>query len=154
MPWDDDADIGIEEDKFSAYIDQLCKVDGIGYGQVIEPHTGVPFYKIWLKNGEKIENHVYTFPFVDLWLYNRKENDIVFNNGIICPGSAACDLIEVLFEGAIFKIPYNSIEVLDTRYKDWKKKIRVYTWSHRYEKDIFIPLSLNIEVDDNGRMVS
>ena len=154
MPWDDDVDVGIEEEKLPVYLEQLNKVDGISCEQYIELHTGSPYYKIWLKDGEIIENHPYTFPFVDLWLYNSIADDLVFKNGIICPGSAAHDLVEVMFEGSPFKIPYNSIEILDTRYRDWKKKIRVYTYSHRYESHLFMPLSLDIEVDEEGRMVT
>jgi len=154
IPWDDDVDVGIEEENLSTYLEQVNKVEGIRYGEFIEPQTRVPFYKIWHKDGEIIENHTYTFPFIDLWLYNRIGNDLVFKNGIICPESAACDLVEVIFEGLPFKIPFNSIEILDTRYKDWKKKIRVYTWCHRYEKSKFIPFTLDIEVDAEGRLVT
>ena len=153
MLWDDDVDIGIADDQLPAYLEQLKKIDGICMCSVSEFHTGTPYYKIWNRDGELIDKYHYTFPFVDLWLFNRKGNDLVFRNGIICPGSAAQDLVEVTFEGAKFKTPYNSIEVLDARYKDWKKKIRVYSWSHCYERHLFTPLSLDIEVDDAGRMM-
>jgi len=142
------------ENRLRTFLNKLSTVDDICYGEVIEELTGIPFYKIWNRNGELIDKYHYTFPFVDLWLFNRKGNDLVFRNGIICPGSAAQDPVEVTFEGAKFKLPYNSIEVLDARYRDWKKKIRVYTWSHYYEMHLFTPLSLDIEVDDAGRMLT
>ena len=116
MPWDDDVDIGIEEYRLCAYLEHLNSIDGIRYGEVIEPQTGVPFYKIWHKDGEIIEGHPYTFPFVDLWLYNCIGDDVVFKNGIICPDSATNDFGEVFFEGSPFKIPNNSIEILNTRW--------------------------------------
>jgi len=154
MPWDDDVDIGIEEYKLQDYLHRLSTVDGICYDEVMEPCSGVPYYKIWSIDGEMIENCHYTFPFVDLWLYNRHGNDLVFKNGIICLGSAAQAFVEVVFEDAKFKIPCNSIEVLDTRYIDWRQKIRVYVWSHCYEKHHFSPFILDIEVDAAGRLVS
>ena len=154
MIWDDDVDIGIEEYQLQKYLDGLKTVDGICFGEVIEPGTKVPYYKVWHNDGEAIENYHYTFPFVDLWIFNRIENDLVFKNGIICPGSANQDFEEILFEGAKLKIPYNSIEILDTRYTDWRTKIRVYPWSHCCESAEFFPLTLDIEVDDKGRMVS
>ena len=153
IPWDDDIDIGIEESHLQTFLKRLSTVDGILYDEVIEQLTGTPFYKIWNRDGELIDNCHYTFPFVDLWLFNKNGNDLIFKNGIICPDSASQDLVEVIFEGSPYKIPYNSIEILDTRYKDWKKKIRVYTWSHRHEKHHFMPLSLDIEVDAVGRVV-
>ena len=154
MPWDDDIDLAIEENKLPIFLEQLKELDGIRYGQFSEFHTGTPYYKIWYEDDEVIENYQYKFPFVDLWLFNKNGGDLVFKNGFIYPTSASCDFVEIMFEGAKFKIPHNSIEILDTRFKDWKKKIRVYSWSHRFEKHQFIPLSLDIEVNADGRLVS
>ena len=91
IPWDDDIDVGIEEGRLLGFLEQLEKVDGICYGKVSEYFTKTPYYKIWHKDGETIENYHYTFPFVDLWLYNIKGNDLVFKDGIICPDSALHD---------------------------------------------------------------
>jgi GR25 family glycosyltransferase involved in LPS biosynthesis len=152
MPWDDDIDIGIEENLIEVFLEELKSHEEYQFGAFIEPLTDCPYYKIWRKDGENIDGHIYKFPFVDLWMYNIVEDDFIFKNGIICPNSAKKDLEEIVFEGALFKIPYNSIEILDTRYVDWRTKIRVYSWSHRYEKHYFPLLCVPIQVDSNGKL--
>ncbi len=154
MSWDDDVDLGIEEKHTKLFFETLKDYGkGLRFGCFIEPLTNCPYYKIWHEDGEVIDKYDYTFPFVDLWVYNIKNYDLVFKNGIICKNSAQKDLITVSFENANFKIPFNSIDVLDTRYTDWKTKIRVYSYSHRLEKRAFPPLIFPIEVNDKGRLV-
>ena len=154
MPWDDDVDIGIEDIHVHKFLDHLGLVEDICFKDIIERRTGVPYIKIWNKCGEPIKGFDFTFPFIDLWVYAKKGNDLFFKNGIISYNSAAEDFKEILFEGVKFKIPYNAIEDLDSRYKDWKEKIRVFSWSHKYQRTRFYPLLLSIVVDNNGRMIS
>jgi GR25 family glycosyltransferase involved in LPS biosynthesis len=152
MPWDDDVDIGIEEKDLRPFLREINRWKHFRWGEFIEPRTHVPYYKIWHDEGEEITGHEYTFPFVDLWVFNKKGRDLVFKNGIVCPNSALKSFEEVIFEGELFKIPFNSIECLDTRYTDWKSRIRVYVWCHRLEQPEFQPLTLEIEVDETGAM--
>jgi GR25 family glycosyltransferase involved in LPS biosynthesis len=154
MPWDDDVDTGIEEKCTEAFFEELKLYEEYRFGEFVEPLTNCPYYKIWKTDGEGIDGHVYRFPFVDMWMYNIKGKDIVFKNGIVCPNSAEREFEEVVFEGAPFKIPHNSIEILDTRYADWRTNIRVYSWSHRYEKHRFPLLCLPVRVDSAGRIVN
>jgi hypothetical protein len=87
-------------------------------------------------------------------MYSIAGKDIIFKNGIVCPGSAEREFEEVVFEGALFKIPHNSIEILDTRYADWRTAVRVYSWSHRYEKHYFPLLCVPVRVDPGGRIIN
>jgi hypothetical protein len=87
-------------------------------------------------------------------MYSIVGKDIIFKNGIICPNSAEKEPEEVVFECALFKVPYNSIEILDTRYVDWRTRIRVYSWSHRYEKHCFPLLNIPVQVDSRGRIIN
>lgn len=154
MPWDDDVDIGIDEKKVTLFFGALLDYGkGYCFGSFTEPGTNCLYHKVWHNDGESIEGHNYTFPFVDIWVYNIFKNDLIFKNGIICKDSAKRNFIPVSFENSEFKIPYNSIDVLDTRYSDWKTKIRIYSYSHRLEKPVFQPLTLSIKVTKDGRMV-
>lgn len=154
MPWDDDVDLGIEEKSLSLFLSALKEHSNrFFYKELIEPGTGCPYFKIWHKNGECISGYDYTFPFIDLWIYNIDNDDLVFKNGIICKDSAIENLLSISFEGSEFKVPYNSIDVLDSRYTDWKTKIRVYPYCHRLEKPCFNRLVLPIVVNENGKLV-
>lgn len=153
LPWDDDVDIGIEEMSIISFLDFVFKNTELSYRFFIEEKTNVGYYKFWLTSGTPIPDYPYTFPFVDLWLYNVNGKDIIFKNGIICPNSASKEFKTVEFEGAIYKIPFNFIECLNTRYSTWKEYVRVYTYSHKYEKSMFFPLRTKIKVNENGRII-
>ncbi|HVI45108.1 MAG TPA: LicD family protein [Chitinophaga sp.] len=153
MRWDDDIDLGIEEmnlEGFFRYIDQQGVLE---YVYLPEPLTGIPYYKLWFKDGKQIRDFEYKYPFADIWIFERNGNDLVYKNGIVCPGAAVHPFSRVLFEGAVFAIPYNSLEVLDARYKDWRSMIRIYQWSHREEAVVQFPLKTGIRVDDDGKMI-
>jgi GR25 family glycosyltransferase involved in LPS biosynthesis len=153
MPWDDDVDLGIEEKDLAAFLTAIDNIPGLIQKTIIEESSGTPFYKIWLENGEPIAGYPYTFPFVDVWVFNKVGNDLLFLNGIISAGSAQYPYEEILFENVPFKMVANSIEVLDARYRTWKKGIRVYSYHHSLERCEGFPLRVEITVDENGRMV-
>jgi len=153
MPWDDDVDLGIEEKSTESFFKVLKEYPNIELGIFVEPRTNKPYYKVWFRNGQDIEGYSYKFPFVDIWMYNIVGKDLIFLNGIICPNSASKDFIKVIFEKSTFKIPHNSLECLDTRYKDWRTTIRVYSWSHRNEKIGFHRLKTKISVNKEGKLV-
>lgn len=152
MGWDDDVDIGIEEDMLPSFV-QNIEDEKIKVTRRIEPWSQIEFYKVWSIDGEEIPSYTYRFPAVDIWLYNRTQKDIIFKNGIVCPNSAIHPMKQVLFEKSTFYIVGNSIEVLDSRYKDWKSKIRIYALSHAQEVPSNPTLSTDIEVDGEGRII-
>lgn len=151
MPWDDDIDIGIEESKINLFIEKLEKYDDLCINKYIESRTNIHYYKIWCKNGELIKGYDYTFPFIDLWVYNKIGSDIIFKNGIICPNSSIQNFMDVIFEGSIFQIVSNSLEVLDSRYSDWRNHIHIYCYSHRLETSVRHFICIPIQTNENGR---
>lgn len=154
MPWDDDVDIGIEERGLPSFISELNKYQNLLIDGFIEARTGARYYKIWDVGGEVIEGHFHRFPFVDIWLYNNIGDDIVFKNGIVCAKSNLKPLQIVIFEGSRFKVPYNSLDILDSRYCTWRTGIRIYSYSHRLEKNHLPLLKAKIHIDHLGRFLS
>lgn len=152
MGWDDDVDIGIEECRFEEFAKRINK-HGYRITPSFEDATSTTYYKVWHEQGIKIATYPYTFPFLDFWLYNKKGDDLIFNNGIVCPKSGSAPFQKVLFEGYEFFIPYNSLEVLDSRYKDWRTMIRIYEFNHANERSINHILCAPIEVDRSGRII-
>ncbi len=154
MGWDDDIDIGIEQKNINVFLKEIIKNNDICFDKFVEERSGKLFYKIWCLKGDPIAGKTYTFPFIDLWLYTIQKNDIIFLNGIVCTNSAMKKFKEIHFENSRFKIPHNSIECLDERYKAWKTQIRVYQWSHKLEKIGFFPLTLYIRTNRKGQLIS
>lgn len=152
MPWDDDVDLGIHEEDFSVFRKELDE-SNLKYDRYIEGSTGKEFYKIWLDNDRKVNGFSHCFPFVDLWLYNIVGKDLIFKNGIVCPNSANYPYQQIIFEEAEFCLVGNSLEVLDSRYIDWRTKIRIYNWNHKEENENRHKLSCSIEVDESGGLL-
>lgn len=153
MQWDDDIDLGIEEKNIKSFFYSLSTHKYIRFGEFLEPRTNIRYYKIWFYDGYVIEGYEYSFPFIDLWVYNKIDSDIIFRNGIICPNSATFPFIDITFEYSKFKIPYNSLECLNSRYNDWRFFVRVYCWSHSTETVGFYRLKTPIIVDDYGKLI-
>lgn len=152
MIWDDDIDIGLEIKYLDVFIDEirkegLCIEGNFRYGKA-------RYFKIWNDKDEKIDGFMYKYPFVDLWIFDKDDDDFLFEYGIRYPNTNKVGLREVVFEGSKFKIPKNVLEIMDSRYTDWRDTIRVYSWSHRYEKNSFRYLYIPIKTDHNGRMIS
>ena len=152
MPWDDDVDLGVCEEDFPRLRKDLDK-SNLKYDRYIEGSTGKEFYKIWLDNDRKVNGFAHCFPFVDLWLYNIVGKDLIFKNGIVCPNSANYPYQKIIFEEAEFYLVGNSLEVLNSRYIDWKTKIRIYNWNHKEESENRHKLSCNIKVNEKGRLL-
>ncbi|MBW8686006.1 LicD family protein [Chitinophaga rhizophila] len=153
MPWDDDVDIGIEEKHLDTFLQAIADHTPLRYNYQIEEASDTPFYKIWLDGGVPIDEHGHTFPFVDLWMYNRVGDDLVFKNNIVCPNSGKYPFQEVCFEGATLKMTANSLEVLDSRYRTWRSGIRVYNYYHSLERNLGFSLRVPVSVDENGRII-
>lgn len=153
MPWDDDIDIGINECDVSFFLKELLLIRDLRYDEIIEEWSGKSFYKIWAIEGERIENKEYTFPFIDLWVYHKCGNDLVYRNGIMLHRSALKPFSKIVFEKNTYYIPHNPQQVLDDRYKYWRHKVIVYTWSHLLEKISFNSFIIPIKTDQEGKML-
>src|SRR5690606_19742964 len=100
------------------------------------------YHKFWLKTGQKAKGFPYLFPFVDIWILFEKENGRIdtcdgyhFDHATYFPAKP------ILFEGCRLKLPHDYKKILDVKYRDWKTRIKVFTWSHRVKASVFKPLS-------------
>lgn len=152
MAWDDDIDLGIEANDFQKFRVELSK-SALLFDRFVENSSDTDYYKIWLNNGSRVAKNSYCFPFIDLWLYHSNGEDLVFKNGIVCPLSAKYPFKKIVFESVEFWIVGNSLEVLDSRYRDWRTKIRIYNWNHREESQNRHQLSCDILVNSDGRLL-
>lgn len=149
MPWDDDIDIGVEEDKIPLFLSLIGDYDNLRWsgGHIYNESS---FFKIWDVRGEKIDGYSYTFPFVDIWPYNFIEGSLTYRNGNNYPNVQNAGFEEIYFEGSQFKIPKNYLAILDSCFVDWREIIRVYPYSHKLEKKFFKYLCIPIETDEKG----
>lgn len=153
IPWDDDVDLGIDENDFEKFVLAIKSNTQLQICEKTHTATNTIFYTIWAEEGEEIQGYPYKFPFVDIWLYNRKDDHMVFHNGEFFPNVFKCGLEPALFEQAQFFIPRNYIECLDTMYDEWKIKFVIYTWSHRLEKTQNKFFRTPIITDENGKFL-
>lgn len=153
IPWDDDIDLAVHKDEIVRIIESVDAFSDLQYGKFIWQENGCEYYKFWSKDGQKIDYHPYTFPFVDVWLYTENDGKVIFHHGTVFELSDYRPLQRVLFENQELWIPFDAIKCLDKVYPTWKTMIHVYPWSHREEKSTFYPLSASITVDENGRML-
>lgn len=150
MQWDDDVDIGIEEKKISRFVMELTKCSEIQFKETLLNDN--PLIKIWNRDGDPISGYPYTFPFVDLWYYKEINKDIIFNNGDVYTQAYRANLKKVKFMDADFKIPFNTLDILEELYPSWNKEITIYPWSHKFERPLFYPYSYPINVNDEGKL--
>lgn len=154
MPWDDDVDLGIFEGDLQVFLDNIEDA-GLRYTKwVTGQKSNIEYYKLWIDNGRTIEGYPYCFPFVDLWVYDIKGSNLSFRGSIACPNSNNYELELINFEGAKLYTVGNSLEVLDSRYIDWRSTIRIYEWNHKLEKPCRKMLRIGIQVDYSGKFVT
>ncbi len=152
MQWDDDVDIGIEEKNISRFVIELTKYSEIQFKETLLNDNHL--IKIWDKDGDSISGYPYTFPFVDLWYYKENNKDIIFNNGDVYSQAFRSNLLKVKFMDADFKIPFNTLDILEELYPGWNKKITIYPWSHKFEQPLFYPYSYPINVNYKGKLIT
>ncbi|SDK92649.1 LicD family protein [Pedobacter sp. ok626] len=154
MAWDDDIDLSIERSE----VPKLLKaVNSSKKYNILKRYWGkykYEYYKIWNNKSDQIRDLPYGFPFVDVWIYDNKENDIVYNHGLEVPLNYIFPTRKALFEGALVTIPKEPLHYLDIKYPEWREQIRVYSWSHKKEKSGLFPLSAKISVDVDGLICS
>ncbi len=153
MPWDDDVDLAINKIDYELFSSILKHNATLTHNICYWGLHKIPYCKIWGQDGYSINGYPYTFPFVDIWFFTDTEDKIIFNTGTTYTNEMYYPFYETLFEGSIFNLPSQPLKCLDVLYSDWRNKIRVYPWSHRIEKESAMPLSYNIMVDTEGRMI-
>ena len=154
MPWDDDIDLMMRATDIDAFIREVERGGEVEWCSWIWQKTNQKYYKFWFKTGQKAEGFPYLFPFVDIWILFEKENGGIHTcDGYRFDHSTYFPAQPLLFEGCRMRLPNDYRRILDTKYEDWTKRIKVFTWSHRVKASVFKPLSLAIQVDENGRYI-
>jgi hypothetical protein len=151
MPWDDDVDLAINKEDLNKFLAQV-ELAGLCIAKY-EWGSNCYYYKIWSSDGEEISGFEHKFPFIDIWIFEIRSDKIEFHDGRVFENSTFFPFKTISFEGAVFKIPNNSVSVLSEQYSDWNTCISVYPWCHRLEGNRNIPLKLTISVDDDGRII-
>jgi GR25 family glycosyltransferase involved in LPS biosynthesis len=154
MPWDDDIDLAMNEDECANLISHLGDSMDLSFSMLYWEGPETKYYKIWMNTGEDIEGHSHKFPFVDIWLYKELDERVEFNHGVSYPLEIYKPFKMVLFEGTNFMLPSDPQSCLGVIYPNWKSEIQVFPWCHRLESRAFFSLTLEISVDESGRMPS
>ncbi|WP_143306384.1 LicD family protein [Chitinophaga vietnamensis] len=153
MPWDDDVDLALDKAAYEKLQALIAATSVLRTGFFFWGDEQVRYAKIWSDEGEDIPGFSYKFPFVDIWFYEEREKQIIFESGTVYPQEIYKPFSTAVFEGASFKIPQDPLKCLDISYSHWRTKIIVYPWSHRLEREDFNPLLVDISTDSSGRMI-
>ena len=153
IPWDDDVDLGIDENEVLKFKNAILADGRLQFMGKLEERNGIEFFKVWSDDGESISTYLYKFPFVDLWPYKAESNTLFFHNGITFRDVNIHDIQKINFEGTSFYIPANYTACLDGFYKEWRHKFVIYTWSHRLETIYSKPFRTGIITDSNGKFI-
>lgn len=154
MDWDDDIDIAVDQESIEQLVSQIEGDIDLHIEKYYWQQKYL-YFKVWAKNGLKIDGYNHKFPFIDLWIYNKKENgNVKFNFGDSYPTEVIFPFKNVDFEETTVFIPNNYKEYLSSKYPSWDTEIIVYPYSHRNEcafGNLF--LKAYISTDSVGRMI-
>lgn len=153
MPWDDDIDLALNEAQYGQLEAALSQQTDLAFGICYWGRAKIPYCKVWLPEGSEIPGYEHKFPFVDIWFYEETVEEIIFRHGVVYPRNIYMPFREIIFEGAGFMEPADSLSTLDITYPNWRNKIEVYSWSHRVENSCFFPIKAGILTDAFGRFV-
>lgn len=154
MGWDDDIDFSLDIIHLQSFLQVVCKkIPMLKFREFNLPGKKWIYYKFWVEEGMMIKGYTHYFPFVDIWLYKVQGDKINFIGGEVYTYSQYYPLRKVFFEGSNLYVPIKALECLDSQYKDWRTKIKVFPWSHRLERRNNFSLTTDITVDENGRFL-
>lgn len=153
MKWDDDVDLGISEDELPEFLKSIATDTDLLFDKYTFGQEQITYYKFWKNDGKRIAGNQHTFPFVDIWPFTKQTGSTIsYSENQKFPYRDYYPLTDVIFEGSKFKTPSNPMACLDNSYPGWRSKIEVYGWSHKHEKWGLRPITLEINVDSNGRI--
>jgi glycosyl transferase, family 25 len=150
IPWDDDVDVLVnkkEQEKLIKIIfPELEKKYNISFSKINSIKHADLKYKLFLSKNELIKKmyfysiYNYSWPFVDIFFYDRNKNEIKFNESlkdIVYNLPEEFNLSYVEKEGLKFKSlsKKNTIHILNQEFKGWKNDCLSSNWDHKNETD-------------------
>ncbi len=151
MPWDDDVDLLLSRKEIEDFSEVINNEADLRCTR--ERWRHIEYYKIWLNSGDEIPGFNYRFPFIDIWLFDERNESITLDDGIEIPTNSFYPFKKVIFEKSGYYIPADPMRSLDLTYKNWRTDLFIYPWNHRLERPVNRILSAKILVDVNGRII-
>jgi len=139
IPWDDDIDISILDKDKQKLLNLKSELNSIDL-DIDDVFFG---YKIYDKNGQKIKNKSFKFPFIDIFITQQNDNIIkyispdalkIWDNDYFTT-EELYPLKRYQFEEYYVFGPNNPYNYLDRSYPNWKKKA-IKTYDHIKHKKI------------------
>jgi GR25 family glycosyltransferase involved in LPS biosynthesis len=154
MGWDDDIDISLNIKDLDIFLKAVEKKPALNICKWYWGTDGALYYKIWDDSGVGIPQRSYKFPFIDIWLYKKESNALIYNYGTKYSLATIFPLQSVVFEQSLINIPFDPLNYLDTKYKDWRNTIKVFPLRHKTERNELIPLAAKIKTNSDGRIIN
>ena len=130
IPWDDDMDVTVENNKFQKYHSLLNN----DHFSVVKYKT---FYKLFLKKNKLITPYAWSWPFLDIFPYFEETNKIlVYGNRITKFNIKDFYPLKLgKYENLYLPVPNNSKNMLNINYgNNWNNICKSGTWVHKTEK--------------------
>ncbi|MEH6306585.1 LicD family protein [Olivibacter sp. CPCC 100613] len=153
IPWDDDVDLALDIMDLHKLLTALEYHNDLILKEFTFGKQKWKYYKVWSKSGIPIAGYKHTFPFVDIWLFNRDSHSIKYVGGEIFPMSYCEPYKKVLFENAEYFIPFDSLSCLDIHFPKWREIIKRDSFCHRNEIKRYLPIELDICCNDEGQII-
>jgi phosphorylcholine metabolism protein LicD len=154
MGWDDDIDLSLDQKDLNSLIRKIEQDDIYRITKHYWKNDSVIYYKVWDKNNTNIPGYPYSFPFVDIWIYDNNKQLIDFFYYEPLPYKLIFPLAKALFYDIQVYIPNQSLIYLDKLYANWRTNIQIFQWRHQTETASNLPLQAIIETDSNGFILS
>ena len=135
IPWDDDMDVTVENNKFYKY-HLLLNNDQFS----IVKYKG--FYKLFLKKNKLIGPYAWSWPFLDIFPYFEENNQVLIpdptskNNHVDKYKFKDFYPLKIRkYENLYLPVPNNSKQILNVNYgNNWNNVCKSGTWIHKTEK--------------------
>ena len=140
IPWDDDIDICINRDDMGKLLSLKDILHNNGLYLVKVTYLFRPvYYKICRLSDKKIPGKNWSWPFIDIFTYTVKEDDVIINDKskIKFPKEEIFPINKSFkIEGKVlFNLPHNPEKMLERMYgKNWKNICVSASMSHKNEK--------------------
>jgi hypothetical protein len=153
LPWDDDVDLALFDPDRVAVLKRAVRQAGLG---LFEHRRGFGWWlKIFDPTYPRSGAGRWTFPFVDVWVYARDEQQHQRWQGRWPLPPVPLELIEpgrqILFEGAAYLEPARPGAVLDLRYPGWREVEQTSDYAHEADRANAIVATRRIATDASGR---